>query len=145
MTSKIKYRQQYDDDADAIARAKTDIENNDISLTEQSHKDSTDINIMVKQMGIRDHELPTPPYDPKHYGDFSDVMDFREALDKVQEAQEHFRLLSAEIRQRFNNNPIELYKFVGDSRNDDEAVRMGLLKKIPEPPAPEEKNKETPK
>lgn len=47
-------------------------------------------------------------------------------------AQEQFAALSSKIRKRFNNDPVELLKFVSDAKNLEEMYELGLAVK----PAP---------
>jgi hypothetical protein len=41
-------------------------------------------------------------------------------------ALESFDLLSPEIRERFNNDPLKFFEFVTDVNNQDEIIKMGL-------------------
>lgn len=61
------------------------------------------------------------------YGDFSELGDYMESLEKVQAAQEAFAALPSEVRARFRNDPGELVAFVADEKNRDEAVKLGLV------------------
>lgn len=66
------------------------------------------------------------------YGDFSQVVDYQEALNLVSEAQHAFQSLPASIRSRFDNNPGKYLSFVQDPSNSAELVKMGLAVKPPE-------------
>ena len=77
------------------------------------------------------------------FGDFTQAEDYDTLLNRVIEAQEQFMELPSSIRDRFANSPAELFKFMQDPANEDEAVRLGLIPgpepeppKV-EPPAPE--------
>lgn len=135
MTSRIKWRTQYDEVADAIERENTDIVCEDDSLTIQDAPES-DINVIMARFGINDGSaLPTTlgqPIDPRYYGDFSDIPDLKEALDRTHDAEAKFMALPAKIRTRFQNDPLELLEWIKDGRNLDEAVRLGLLTKPPQ-------------
>lgn len=103
------------------------------SLTKQSFKDECDVNKRLERYGI----TPVGPHPgvPPSFGDYSGVGDFLAAQCKILDAQAHFAALPSAVRDRFNNNPAELLAFVGDSKNQDEAVRLGLAV-APAPEAP---------
>lgn len=137
MKSLFEWRRQYDLDADEAERHLTDIACEDESLTVQDAPDA-DINVLIKRFGIHDGSiLPGLDYnnvDPRLYGDFTDVPDLKTALDRTRAATSTFEQLPAELRARFHNNPWELYDFVNNPKNDEEAIELGLLaKKASEP------------
>lgn len=109
----------------------------DKSLAQQHERDETDINVIVKRFGVTG-VLPQRTLPPM-FGDFSDVVDFRGAQDKIREAQEAFDSLPAEVRFRFQNDPAAFVEFASDEGNIDELRKLGLAKaKDPEPvPTPD--------
>lgn len=112
-------------------RIATDIDmTGQVSLTEQHHKDDVDLNVMVKRMGVTDGAIPPAAIDPRHFGDFTEAADFRTALDRTREAQQRFSELPADLRARFNNDPVRLFEFVSDPNNDAESVKLGLLSRL---------------
>lgn len=132
------WRTQYDPTRDAQEGNAAAIECKDPSLTQQQFANDADINILVKRFGISDGAIPPAVMDPQYYGDFSDVPDFRGALEATRTAQERFDQLPADIRNRFYNDPVKLWDFVNDQSNAEEAVKLGLLhrKTLPTPEAP---------
>ncbi|QCQ84604.1 internal scaffolding protein [Blackfly microvirus SF02] len=134
MSSYIIWRHQYDAERDEAEREATDIYCEDESLTVQDAPDA-DINKLLERFGLKDgSELPGEPLgivDPRYYGDFSETPDLRTALDSVREqvhaAETNFQQLPARIRARFKNNAAELYQWVMDPQNIEEAVEIGLL------------------
>lgn len=96
------------------------------SLTHQSMQDECDINqIMLKwqKTGIIEH---TNTYEGR-YGDFTETpIDYQEALNQVREAEDMFMSLPSSIRRQFENNPQEFLEFVGDPKNAEKLVDMGL-------------------
>lgn len=129
MSRQIKWRKQYDPKRDEIARENTVIQHMDESLTIQDAPDS-DINVLMERFGIKDgSQIPANMgvIDPRFYGDFSDIPDLREALDRTAEAKFQFMRLPAKLRSKFNNDPLELYDWVNKPENIDEAVEIGLL------------------
>lgn len=132
---RFKWRHQYDDDRDAEEREKTDIETGGASLTQQQYTDDVNINVMMARMGVTDHALPPAAFDPKFYGDFSEVVDLRDIFDRTRAAETMFRELPAPLRARFHNDPAELLAFALDDANIDEAVRLGIIKEeVPKTP-----------
>ena len=149
-------RHQYDDDRDAYERELTDINCKDPSLTQQHFAKDADLNTIVKRYGISDGAALPAVYDPSidmsYFGDFSEGVDLRDALDQVRLAGDRFMALPAEIRSRFGNDPVEFLNWVNDPGNLDEAIelkvlgenaRIGLREKK-EPPKPETPKAEEP-
>lgn len=62
-----------------------------------------------------------------YYGDVADVVDYATALRIVEEADDAFMSLPADIRKRFGNDPSEFLSFVDNPDNLDEMQRMGLV------------------
>lgn len=94
-------------------------------LTQAQFKKECDINAIMKR--YRSTGIPPALRKGGVYGDFSNVGDYREALEKVENAREDFGSLPAEIRSRFRNDPGELIAFLSNTANRDEAVKLGLV------------------
>lgn len=94
-------------------------------VTKDSFAEECDINTIVRRFGLTG-ELPVNVRAPM-YGDFTEAMDYRSALDAVMAAQESFMALPADVRQRFGNDPASFVDFCSDPRNRDEAVKLGLV------------------
>lgn len=101
----------------------------DESKTHQSFREESDINYIVNTFS-RTQLLPVIPISPQ-YGDFTGARDYHSACNLVLAAQEEFMSLPAEVRSRFNNDPGELVDFLSDSKNRDEAVKLGLVSAKP--------------
>ena len=100
------------------------------SLTQQQFKDECDINKIMDRY-LRTGVLSDPLQNrgiPK-YGDYADIGDYMDHMNKVVEANEMFESLPASIRKRFNNNPGELIEFVMNDDNRKEAEFLGLIEK----------------
>lgn len=134
--TRFKWRHQYDDAADEAERCNTRIHCCDESKTQQHFTVDADINELVRRFGITDGAIPPAAQDPSHYGDFSDAPTFRQALDQTKDAQDRFNALPANLRNRFGNDPVELWRFVNNPDNAEESVTLGLLKKTPVAPQP---------
>lgn len=104
-------------------------------LTQQNAKDECDINIIVakaKQGADLSQQMRTPMF-----GDFTNLPSYRESLLLVNKARDAFMALDAEVRKRFGNDPAQLLDFVADSKNRDEAIKLGLIE-APKGPTPED-------
>jgi len=93
------------------------------SLTEQSHRATTNINVIVAKArkGIPVHTNQEP-----YFGDFTSGMDYRENLDKIRDCERDFLSYPPEIRKRFRNDPSQFLDFVLDPANSKELQEMGL-------------------
>lgn len=111
------------------------------SKTQQHFAKDADLNTIMKRYGITDGAIPPAAADGRYYGDFSDVFDFRDALDRTRDAVAKFNALPADLRAEFDNDPVFLYEWILDPRNAEQAVELGLLSKASlgtansEPPA----------
>ena len=76
------------------------------SLTIQSQAEETDINVIVKRFGITG-EIPVSSRSafPLEV-DFDDVLDYRSAMDAMLRARKAFEDLPAEVRARFDSDPV---------------------------------------
>lgn len=112
----------------------SDLECLDPSLAQQSFKDDADINVMLEKFkvtGVMPQGVVMPTY-----GDFNGVSDYRTAVDAIKRASDSFMDLPAGIRSRFENDPQKFLEFCADSKNRDEAIRLGLVPPpvvVPEP------------
>lgn len=106
-------------------------------VTQQHFRDECDINLMMK----RYQRTGILPGDPGRalvgsYGDFSEVPEYREALEIIRRAESQFQALPAMVRDRFKNDPAQLLAFVQDKGNREEAIKLGLIEAPPEKAEP---------
>lgn len=128
---RLSYRTQYDDERDAKERALTDFIPEGESKTVQSGADDADINVIIRRMGLAG--VMPPPLDISFYQDASNLPDLRAVLEYGRDAEAAFLALPPEVRKRFHHSPAELWEFVMDENNREEAIRIGLIdKKAPE-------------
>lgn len=108
----------------------------DPGRTLQEPAEDADINILMKRMGVKDgSELPHFSNPKAMYGDFSDApTEPQEIADILYQGQLAFMRIPAAIRQRYAT-PEDLFAWMSDDANYDEAVKLGLLAKK-EPPKP---------
>jgi len=94
--------------------------------TKQSFKDRVNINKIIQkyqktglaeQLKVRDGV----------YMDVSRVGSLHESMEKVKYAEEQFLALPPAVRNRFQNSPLELVKFLENKENLDEAIELGLM------------------
>lgn len=123
------WRHQYDAARDRAEGDKARTLNELPSRTQVSFANDADINVLMQRFGVKDGALEPAALDPRFYGDFSDVPDFRQALETTRTAQATFDTLPAKIKNRFANDPVRLWEFVNDQDNHEEAVTLGLLHK----------------
>ena len=64
---------------------------------------------------------------PAVFADVSQFSGLQDALIMVSEAQEGFMSLDADVRERFDNDPVKLVAFLEDASNREEAVNADLL------------------
>lgn len=100
--------------------------NNEPSMTQQQYADECDINHLMNRY-MRTGELPVH----KKTGYFVDVSEtpesYHAAMQTVLDAQTAFDLLPAQTRSKFENDPSQLLGFLQDSKNKDEAIKLGLI------------------
>ena len=97
------------------------------SLTQQHFQEETEINNILRshdRNGIISHIHKGQAY----YGDFSEITDLQDALDKIKLAQQEFMNVPSEIREQFQNDAGRFYTFASNSDNLDEMIKMGLAK-----------------
>lgn len=96
-----------------------------LSKTVQSEKDSTDINLIIKNAEKNGGLIMSPAGTPI-FGDFSNLPNWMQMKNTVAQAERSFALLPVDIRNKFNNNVKELVDFIADPKNDKEAVALKL-------------------
>ena len=105
------------------------------SLTQQHFAKEADIKTIIKKhdrTGIISHVARGVA----HYGDYSEVNEYRESLDIVNHANDSFAELPSEVRAYFNNDAGEFFEFATDPKNEEKMVELGLKAA---PPLPEDR------
>ncbi len=69
------------------------------------------------------------------YGDFSEIGDFRQAMDRVNAGKEAFMRMPAKVRSMVDNDPHKFIEWITDEANYEKAVELKLLNP-PESKAP---------
>lgn len=99
-------------------------------LVEQSHRDSCDINFIMKKYektGQVQHVMDRMP----NFGDFENI-DYQSSLNAVIQAQDTFMSMPAELRKRFENDPGKFLEFTQDPKNVSEMIKLGLATEVPQ-------------
>lgn len=131
------YGRHLDKNGKELPRRGTDVVTG-VSLTKQSFREEADINEIIRRFdknGMVNINLREG-----FFGDVSNIRDYKEASDLVLEADRLFMGMSAEIRNRFQNDPAQMIAFLDDPKNLDEAVKLGICN--PKPPKVEDKSPE---
>lgn len=129
----IKYRAHngYDTE-EASNQAAINCETFGPSLTVQSMSEDADINVLMHRYGITG-KFPDNPRIPV-YGDFTEVTDYRSALEAIGRAQEAFLEYPPDFRAKFENDPQAFLEFCSRPENIPAMRDMGLMKTAPQPP-----------
>lgn len=107
-----------------------DDEGNHDGMTEQHHKSAVDINNIIRQhdrTGIITHVNRSVA----SYGDYTEVNEYQECLNRVIAADNAFSALPAHVREKFKNDPGEFFEFATNPENHDEMVELGLANPKP--------------
>lgn len=108
----------------------------DKNITQQSAAAECDINMIVEKAKRGADITPSLTTRPPMYGDFTNLPDYREALNVVVKARNLFNSMDAFVRERFANDPARMLDFLNNPANREEAVKLGLVNPppVPEPP-----------
>lgn len=132
------YREAGHKDGDLKRQARfTDIDASKDGMTVQAPTEEVDINKIMARV-LKGQPVMTSAGQP-FYGDVSEFGGLQEAIMKVREAEELFMQYPADLRERFENNPVKFVEFMEDPENIKEAIDLGLAKARPPevPPVPE--------
>jgi phage internal scaffolding protein len=99
------------------------------SLTQQHFQKEADVHNIIKQYD-RTGLIANVNRGVAQYGDYSEVNEYREALDLVNRASQNFGQIPSEIREKFNNDAGEFFEFATNPKNHKEMVEMGLANPI---------------
>lgn len=130
------FRTKFTDDlnTDEGLASRVDFSNSP-SMTIKEAVEDTDINILMKRMGVT-KGAPLPYFTNANaiYGDVSEFpTDPTELANIMREGQLNFLRLPAELRKRYET-PEALWAFMNDDTNYEEAVKLGLLEPKQTPP-----------
>lgn len=100
------------------------------SMVDVSQQPDCDINRIIDRYRETGYLV-----DPMHPGSrkpiFGDLTglpsDYQAARQLIDDADEAFARLPSTVRERFANDPAEIFDFLADDKNYDEAVKLGLI------------------
>lgn len=107
----------------------------DEDLVQQHMRDECDVNVIMARYQ-KTGELTHLSGLLGEYGDFSDVGDYREGIERIMQADQAFMELPASIRDRFNNDPAQFIEFCSEKENLPELRKMGLAPPLAAEPKP---------
>ena len=111
------------------------------SLTQQHFAQEADVRNIIKQYD-KTGLIANVQKGVAQYGDYSEVNEYREALDLVNEANASFADLPAELREMFQNNAGTFLEFATNPENNDKMIELGLKEApVQEEPAYQAENK----
>lgn len=99
-------------------------------MVDQSAKNSTDINLIVKRAQNNGGVLPAATK-VAHYLDTSDMPDLIQTFDIVNNAKELFSQLPASVKKLMNHDPANLVSVLSDPNNEELLIEEGLLTRVP--------------
>ena len=122
------------------SRERKGFETSGDSLTQQHMKDETDIRKIIDKYD-RTGLIGHVQRGVAQYGDFSEVNEYREALDLVANANATFAELPSAVREKFANDAGAFLEFATNPDNLQEMQEMGLAPvpqeaDVPSPSAP---------
>ena len=85
------------------------------SMTQQQFSEEADIHNIIKRHDT-DGVIIAVKRGMAQYSDFSQVTDWYEALDKIDQAKENFMELPSDIRKQFDNDPAKFYNYAKDPK-----------------------------
>lgn len=121
------FRKRYSYDPLLASRAASQSFEHVQDKAQQQFAKDADINELVRRFGLTG-QMPPPPSRLPQYGDFTQVTDFHEAMQRIRDAQEAFAELPAELREEFRNDPARFVAFTSNPENLEKAAELGLLK-----------------
>lgn len=108
--------------------------------TQQGLSERTDINQIMKKYdpSVREKLMMGPQAIQGPIVDLTGIGDYEEAWNKANRGREAFMRLPSAIRNRFENDPEKLIKFLHskDQKDIDESVALGIRTRVTAPPDP---------
>lgn len=98
----------------------------DKGRTQQSFAEEVDINTIARRFGLTGQMPENVPQILQ--GDFTEVVDFQDAMSLIVSARESFDAMPAAVRTRFDNDPGKFLDFTSNEDNYEEAIKFGLVR-----------------
>jgi hypothetical protein len=123
----------------------SEIHNPKHALTEQSHQNSCDINLILAQF-METGIMPNMKQKTPQYADVSEI-DFQDIQNQLATAKTLFEELPDPVKAQFDNEPFKFLAFAENPENNQALVEMGLAsapkKERLAPALPEEDDEKT--
>ena len=94
------------------------------SVTDPQYLSDCSVEGIILRYGV----LPRPDVTPMQI-DVSQLGDFSECLNRIEEAKNSFMELPSNIRERFGNDPRSYYQFICNPNNVEECIKLGIMSK----------------
>lgn len=101
--------------------------NTESSKTDQSFKSDCDIQEIIAKFR-KTGQVTHLSKKQGIYADVSQIPDLLGATMIVEDASEKFSNLPSAVRDKFNNDPIQMIQWLHDPQNTDEGIKLGLFK-----------------
>lgn len=95
------------------------------SLTQQHFAHEADVRNIIKQYD-KTGLIANVQKGVARYGDYSEVNEYREALDLVNDANNMFADIPAELREMFGNDAGTFFEFCTNPENKQKMIELGL-------------------
>jgi len=106
------------------------------SLTRQEFAEECDINVLMKRYENQDiGSIMRRSQEPVYYDLTEAPSDLMGYMQLMQDAQNAFMTLSAQVRREFDNDPVRFVDFAGDPANLDQMRSWGLAPPAPQAPS----------
>lgn len=99
--------------------------NKEDSMTVQSEAKDCDINVIMERYS-KTGQLPQVTALQPLFADFTDITDYRSALETINAARDAFLLVPAHIRAQFGNDPTAFVNYASNPDNIDQLRKWGL-------------------
>lgn len=106
----------------------SDNDEESVSKTQPQHADSCSVEHILKRHA-QGHDISHLYKRNGVFSDVSQVPSYQEALDYVQYVKTQFEQIDPYLRDKFNNDPDAMFKFMNDPSNYDKCVEYGLFEK----------------
>lgn len=107
--------------------------NTEPSMTQQQFIQDCDVNHIMDKF-LKTGTITHMRREPGYYLDLVDMPDYQQSLQTVINAQNSFMELDAKVRLKFENDPQKFIDFLGDPKNEQEAIELGLRVKAQKDP-----------
>jgi hypothetical protein len=109
-------------------RVQTNIEGE--SMTQQHFAHGADVRNIISQYD-RTGLIANVARGVAQYGDYSEINEYRESLDLINNANDMFQQLPAEIREIFKNDAGDFFEFATNPANESKMIELGLREPNP--------------